>query len=214
MKKFVLILMIALAPLCVCAADFEDKVDVSEQVMLLTGGVDFDWVNMQQVKRDKIIELYRAQIFDNNDIEKIDKKAFRTDYKEFLKDGEKIAHYQLAIKNVKETPQANLASFFATFRDKQILYMYALQYKNNLKNAFYYDVLGNLRYVEVMSENYPNFPYHSVQYRNNGTVAGTIYFESQDTQYAYDREGNFKYLWHKSKMYDRNGKEIMSRTNW
>ena len=192
----------------------EVETNNSETVKLLTGGVDFDWVNMAQVKRDEMIEHYRSEIFDNNDISKFNKKEFRSQYKDFLKDEDRMTHYRLAYYDVKETKDANLSSFFKSFKNQQILYMYAIQYKNNMNHAFYYDVLGRLQYVDYMSENYPNFPYYSVQYRSNGTIAGTIYFVSKDIQYTYNSDGDFKYLWYKSKMYDRKGKEIMTRTNW
>ena len=192
----------------------EFETNNSETVTLLTGGVDFDWVNMAQVKRDEMIEHYRSEIFDNNEISKFNKKEFRSEYKNFLKDEDRMTHYRLAYYDVKETKDANLSSFFKSFKNQQILYMYAIQYKNNMNHAFYYDVLGRLQYVDYMSENYPNFPYYSVQYRSNGTIAGTIYFVSKDIQYTYNSDGEFKYLWYKSKMYDRKGKEIMTRTNW
>ena len=186
----------------------------TDTVTLLTGGVDFDWVNMEQVKRDEMIDHYRAAIFEGNEMSKFDKKEFCTEYKDFLKDEERMTHYRLAYYDVKETKDANLSSFFKKFKDRQILYMYAIQYKNNMNHAFYYDVLGRLQYVDYMSKNYPNYPYYSVQYRSNGTIAGTIYFVSKDVQYTYNSDGEFKYLWYKSKMYDRKGKEIMTRTNW
>ena len=219
MKKIGFTLTILAFLACYSAVIAQEEISTpetgnSETVTLLTGGIDFDWVNMEQIKRDEMIEHYRAEIFDNNEISKFNKKEFRSEYKNFLKDTNRMTHYRLAYNDVKETKDANLSSFFKKFKDQQILYMYAIQYKNNLNHAFYYDVLGRLQYVDYMSENYPNFPYYSVQYRSNGTIAGTIYFVSKDIQYTYNSDGVFKYLWYKSKMYDRKGKEIMTRTNW
>lgn len=218
MKKFVIALTIAgLASIGNCLQAEEiisSPENQNEQVTLLSGGIDFDWVNMPQVKRDEMIEHYRSLIYNNNNLERINKKDFRKEYSDYLKDSDRMTHYRLAYYDVKETKDANLSSFFKTFKNQQVLYMYAIQYKNNMKHAFYYDVLGNLRYVDYMSENYPNFPYYSVQYRSNGTIAGTIYVVSQDVQYTYNEDGEFKYLWYKSRMFDKKGKEVMTRTNW
>lgn len=217
MKKFILALTIAgLVSIgnCLQAEEIVSPDRQDEQVTVLSGGIDFDWVNMSQVKRNEMIEKYRSLIYDNNNIERINKKDFRKEYANYLKDSDRMTHYRLAYYDVKETKDANLSSFFKTFKNQQVLYMYAIQYKNDMKHAFYYDVLGNLRYVDYMSENYPNFPYHSVQYRSNGTIAGTIYVVSQDIQYTYNEDGEFKYLWYKSKMFDQKGKEVMTRTNW
>ena len=79
---------------------------------------------------------------------------------------------------------------------------------------FYYDPYGRLRYVDVISENYPNFPYNSKQYKSNGKLVSAIYFTSKDMQYMYEPDGEFKGLWYKEKMYDRHGKQTVIRTNW
>ena len=107
-----------------------------------------------------------------------------------------------------------MAGFFKKFGGDNVLYSYALQPKEDMKHAYYYSALGHLAYVDNISDNYPNFPYYSKQYRANGKLAGAIYFESRDMQYTYDPKGKFKGVWYKEKMYDINGKEILSRTNW
>ena len=117
----------------------------------------------------------------------------------------------LAKDDVKETEDANICSFYYK---KNILIIYALQYKDNPRNVFYYDPYGRLRYVDVISENYPNFPYNSKQYKSNGKLVSAIYFTSKDMQYMYEPDGEFKGLWYKEKMYDRHGKQKVIRTNW
>lgn len=92
--------------------------------------------------------------------------------------------------------------------------MYAIQYKNKPRTAYYYSGFGKLRYVDEISDNYPNFPYYSKQYRADGTLAGAIYFTSRDMQYIYEPDGKFKGVWFKEKMFDINAKQILTRTNW
>ena len=38
--------------------------------------------------------------------------------------------------------------------------------------------------------------------------------EKKDMQYMYKPNGKFKGVWYKDKMYDRNGKQTLTRTNW
>ena len=111
----------------------------------------------------------------------------------------------------KQTENENICAFF--FK-KDILLVYALQYKENPYNVYYYNAYGNLQYIDEISENYPNFPYSSKQYRKNGKLISAIYFTSHDTQYMYEADGEFNGLWHKDKMYDKNGKQKVTRTNW
>ena len=200
MKKFLVILGIILAGNLCFAQD-----------SVITGGVDFNWINMSQLERDNEIDEYQKILFGDNIETKIQKKEFRKNYKEFLKDKNFKSNYQLAQNGITETSDAKLCAFF--YKEK-LLYMYAIQYKEKPHNVYYYHGFGNLKYVDVLSENYPNFPYYSKQYRSNGTLAGAIYFVSHDLQYIYLPDGTFKGVWYKEKMFDRNAKLILTRTNW
>ena len=71
-----------------------------------------------------------------------------------------------------------------------------------------------VQYVDDISDNYPNYPYNSKQYRKNGELVSAIYFTSPDTQYMYKPNKEFKGLWYKEKMFDANGKQTVERTNW
>lgn len=201
MKKFLLILGILILGNFVCAED-----------TVLTGGVTFDWVNMEQVQRDEAIDNYKNIIFTDTENPDYKKKEFKEKYKEYLKDTEYKTHYRLSNAGVKETEKARICAFFA--EKPKVLYMYALQYKDKPERVFYYTPFGKLMYVDEMSENYPNFPYYSKQYRINGHLVGAIYFTDKDTQYTYEPDGKFKGVWYMDKMFDSKAKLIMTRTNW
>lgn len=171
----------------------------------------FDWVDITQVERDEKIQQYKEILFNEGQVTKIKKKVFREKYANFLKDENWKEHYRLAKLGVQETEEAKLCAFFLK---KDLLLIYALQYKNNPQRVYYYNAYGTLQYVDEISENYPNFPYNSKQYRRNGKLVSAIYFTSHDTQYMYGPEGEFTGLWHKSKMYDKHGKQKVTRTNW
>lgn len=177
----------------------------------LSGEVNFDWVDITQVQRDAAIDKYREELFGEQGIGIIDKKEFRNKFKEFLKDENYREHYRLTKMGQTETEDAKLCAFFYK---NEILIIYAIQYKNNPRNVYYYNAYGRLQYVDDISDNYPNFPYNSKQYRKNGKLISAIYFTSPEMQYMYEPDGKFKGLWYKEKMYDKNGKQTVERTNW
>lgn len=184
---------------------------VNAEGILLTGEAQFDWIDMSQIQRDSTIEYYHEQLFGEDGINIYNKDDFKQKFAQYMKDTDYKTHYNLAKAGAKETDDANLCAFY--FK-KDILIIYAVQYKNNPRNVYYYDPYGHLKYVDDISENYPNFPYNSKQYRANGKLVSAIYFTSPDMQYMYEPDGKFKGLWYKEKMYDRNGKQKVIRTNW
>ena len=212
MKNFILILCILIIGKTALAVDLEQTVikENTPAPIVLTGNLVFDWLDISQIQRDEVIEKYKSELFGEDTVYKYDKKDFRNEYKDFLKDPDYKRHYMLVSENVTETDTENLCGFYR----KKLLISYAIQYKNDLRTVFYYDALGKLRYVDKFSENYPNFPYMSKQYRANGTLVSAIYFMSHDMQYMYNSDKSFKGAWYKDKMYDSRAKQILTRNNW
>lgn len=198
MKKFLIIAYMLFLGLCANA-------------LTLTGEAQFDWVDISQVQRDERINTYREELFGENALMTIDKGAFKQTFKPFKKDDNFKNHYHLVKREVKETDDANLCAFLSK---NDLLLAYAIQYKNNLTNIYYYNAYGRLIFVDDISKEYPKFPYTSKQYKANGKIISAIYFVSPDMQYMYNPDGSFKGLWYKDKMYDKNGKQKVTRTNW
>ena len=182
----------------------------SEQIVL-KGNINFDWVTKTQLERDTNIEHIRKTLYSDNPTSKYSKKEFRNTYKDYLNDKNTKQHYIQVLSGIKETETENIAGFYA-LKDK-ILYAYAIQYKNNPMTVYYYDTLGNLRYVDKFSDNYPNYPYYSHQYYANGKLISSIYFTAYDTQYMY-KNGKFIGVWFKDTMFNSKAKKIMTRTNY
>lgn len=212
MKKILLLLCILMIGKAALAADLTENVvkENTPAALVLTGNLVFDWLDISQIDREKVIEKYKSELFGEDTVYKFDKKEFKNEYKDFLKDADYKRHYMLVSNNVKETDTENLCGFYKG----KLLIIYAVQYKNDLRTVYYYDTLGKLRYVDKMSDNYPNFPYMSKQYRANGTLVSAIYFMSHDMQYMYNSDASFTGAWYKDKMYDSHAKQILTRTNW
>lgn len=202
MKKNLILLLLFLVILSPSIA--------SEQITL-NGNINFDWVTKTQLERDTNIEHIRKTLYSDNPTSKYSKKEFMNTYKDYLKDKNTKQHYIQVLSGIKETETENIAGFYA-LKDK-ILYAYAIQYKNNPMTVYYYDTLGNLRYVDKFSDNYPNYPYYSHQYYANGKLISSIYFTAYDTQYMY-KNGKFIGVWFKDTMFNSKAKKIMTRTNY
>lgn len=174
--------------------------------------VAFDWLDITQAQRDENIEHYRNLLFeDNSSRVYFTKDEFKKEFKTYYKDKDFKLHYMLTNNGVTEDEDAKYCAFYYK---NNTLVMYAIQYKNNPNKAFYYTAFGGLRYTDVMSDEYPNFPYTSMQYNKKGQLKSAIYFISKDLQYMYGPEKEFQGLWYKDKMYDKKGKQVLTRTNW
>ena len=176
MKRFIAILVILLMGKVSLCADFEQTSVDETTAPVLTANIVFDWLDINQIDRDAVIEKYQSELFPDDTVYKYQKKEFRSEYNDFLKDADYKRHYMLVTNNVRETNDENLCGFYLG----RILISYAIQYKNDLRTVYYYDTFGHLKYVDKLSENYPNYPYTSKQYRVNGTLVSAIYFISHD----------------------------------
>lgn len=200
MKKIVLLILLIL---------FINPVFAEDTV--LQGVVSFNWANKSQFARDKNIEEIQNIIYKDNIEKKYPGNSLKLIYKNYLKDYNLKMHYDEITEGKKENQNERLAGFYK-FNGK-IMYMYGVQYKDDKYTTYYYDLFGNLRYIDRMSKNYPNFPYYSHQYRITGELAGSIYFTSYDTQYVF-KNGKFQGVWYKDTMFDAKARKIMTRTNY
>lgn len=178
----------------------------------LEASVSFDWLDVSLAQRDEYISKYKNLLFENNSTKiYFNKDEFKTKFAKYKKDKEFKLHYMLTNEGVTEDEDARYCAFF--YR-KNTLIMYAIQYKNNSTNAFYYSAFGKLYYTDVMSDEYPNFPYTSMQYDRKGNLKSAIYFISKDFQYMFGPDKEFQGVWYKDKMYDKNGKSVLTRSRW
>ncbi len=225
MKKFIVSILVLVGILAVPKAySFENivsqddieqpKVEKVKEVAEVEpiAKVNFDWLNLNTEERQQKADYYKELLFTNNK-SKIEytSEEFKKTFEKFYKDREFKHHYMLTNNGVTEDEEAKYCPFY--YR-KGTLVMYAIQYKNTPRKAFYYTAFGKLYYTDLMSDEYPSFPYTSMQYDRKGNLKSAIYFVSKDMQYMYGADKNFAGLWYKEKMYDMEGKEVSSRTKW
>jgi len=169
----------------------------------LTGEVSFDWTFKNQEERNKTISYYHNILFENIQ-QKTDKEAFA----EYKKDKEKDLNTYFLRNNLLFLQDRKLAGFYIF---EKILYIYALKYENSKKNIYYYDAMGNLRYVDILEKPYDEYPYKAYQYNNKGKLIGVAYYVSEDDQYAFKADGKFYCRWYQDKCYDKKAKMVITR---
>ena len=172
--------------------------------------IQYDWINKSELEKEAIINEVKDIIFENGEIKKEDN--FKQTFKGLKKDKSYKEHYLAASAGYKEYKDFNISAFY--YKKQKHIYMYALQDKKDITKNYYYDVLGNLRYIDFIYGEYPDYPYHSVQYSITGKPISAIYFISKDTQYLYEPDGTFKGLWYKHNLYDEHSKIILKRTSY
>lgn len=188
------------------------EVQVTNVNAPLEATVSFDWLDIDLAQRENQIQHYKDLLFTNNSSHiYFTNDEFKKEFAKYYKDKDFKLHYMLTNNGVTEDEDAKYCAFFYK---KKTLVLYAIQYKNTPNKAFYYTAFGGLRYTDLMSDEYPNFPYTSMQYDQKGQLKSAIYFASKDLQYMFGPDKEFQGIWYKDKMYDKNGKQVLTRTNW
>ena len=172
--------------------------------------IQYDWINKSEVEKEAIISEVHDIIFENESLPKIEN--FKSQFKELKKDKNYKEHYLAASAGYKEFKDNNISAFY--FKKQKHIYMYALQNKKDVSKSYYYDALGNLRYIDFNFGEYPEYPYYTIQYRISGEPVSAIYYVSKDNQYLYEPDGTFKGVWYKHNLYDRKSKVILTRTTY
>lgn len=193
----IIILLIFSIP---CFANYND---------IFIADIQYDWIDKSQMEKEIMINEIKDEIF-KKQYTKIEN--FKSQFQEKLKDKKRVEHYLAASSGYKEYEDKNISAFY--YKKMKNIYMYALQDKKDLKKAYYYDVMGNLRYVDFIEGEYPDFPYYSVQYKINGEPISVIYTVSEDCQYLFKPTGEFEGVWYKHNLYNQNSKVILTRTTY
>lgn len=199
MFKKLLITLCLMIPLC-ASANYND---------VYVANIEYDWINKSALEKEAMITEIHDIIFTENLAKRQDLKTL---FKDKLKDKDHVDNYLAASAGYKEYKGNNISAFY--YKKMTNPFMYALQDKEDTSNAFYYDAMGNLRYVDFINGDYPDYPYYAIQYRINGTPVSAIYFISQDCQYLFKPNGDFEGVWYKHKLYNKSNKVILTRTTY
>ena len=171
--------------------------------------IQYDWINKSEVEKEAIISEVRDIIFEEP-VEK--QKDFKKQFKDMLKDKDHLDHYFAASAGYKELGDYNISAFY--YKKMKNIYMYALQNKKDVTKAYYYDALGNLKYVDFITGEYPDFPYYAIQYRISGKPVSAVYYVSKDCQYLFKPDGTFEGVWYKHNLYNKESEIILTRTTY
>lgn len=215
MKKFLLLLFLILLSMGNSFA-FEDifveeKPPITEQKIIESPQIIFDWFDINAEEKIRRINEFSEIIFGNNSKIYLNKTDFNKELAKYKRDKNFKHHYMLANNGVTEDEDAKYNPFYYK---NNTLVIYAIMYNNDIHHALYYNPYGRLFYVDITSDEYPKFPYYSMQYDRKGSLKSAIYFVSHDIQYMYNSNKEFIGVWYKDKMYNIEGKQISTREGW
>lgn len=201
MSKLKLALIIILSAQAIAFANYND---------IYIADIQYDWIDKSLIEKETIISEVRDIIFEKGPLSK--QEGFKDAFKDKLKDKNHRENYLAASAGYKEYKENNISAFY--YKKQKHIYMYAIQDKKDLEKTFYYDALGNLRYVDFNYGEYPDYPYYTIQYSISGKPVSAIYYVSKDNQYLYEPDGVFKGVWYKHNLYDKHSKVILTRTSF
>lgn len=176
---------------------------------VLVADIQYDWINKSALEKEEIITEIHDIIFTSTVDVRTDLKTL---FKDKLKDKNYLENYMAAAAGYKEYKENNISAFYYKKMTKPFIYV--LQDKKDTSTAFYYDAMGNLRYIDFIDGEYPNYPYYAIQYRITGKPISVVYYVSEDCQYLYKPSGEFEGVWYKHKLYNKNNKVILTRTTY
>ena len=176
---------------------------------IYVANIEYDWINKSELEKTAIIDEVRDIIFEQPLSQRDDLKTI---FQQRLKDKEYKEHYMAASAGYKEYKEYNISAFY--YKKFKHIYMYALQDKKDLSKSFYYDALGNLRYIDFIDGDYPDYPYSAIQYKISGEPVSAIYYVSKDCQYLFKPDGEFEGVWFKHKLYNGKNKVVLTRTTY
>ena len=210
MKKIIVFVLFLFLALPSFSAMITEEPFISPEAKPIEASITFDWISKTQLQRDENIKQIQGILFNDKTVLKYNKKAFKEQYKDFIKNKNFATDYEEIINGKREDAEKYYCGFFW----QKLLVAYGIQYKNDLKHVYYYDAMGGLKWIDIFSPDYPNFPYWSYQYFLNGELAAAYYYVSREDQYVFDANKKFRGRWYKENMYNRKAKVVMTRSNY
>lgn len=162
-------------------------------------GQEFDWAILSQKEKNERVENIFKTMFPTGKITNYTRKEFRETFKKHLKDKDAKIHYDAIIAGYRDYKNVNLEPYY--YKNTGCLYMYALQYKNDLSKTYYYSVLGNLKFVDVRYGDLVNCPCYIKKYGKDGKLKRAAYIQNKDIIYTYSSKGQFEGVQYKSTLY-------------
>lgn len=162
-------------------------------------GQDFDWAILSpKEKNERVTDIFKT-MFPTGTITSYSRKVFKETFKNHLKDRNSKTHYDAIVAGYKEYKSVKLEPYY--YKNTDCIYMYALQYKNDLTKTYYYSVLGNLKFVDMRYGDLENCPCYIKKYGKDGKLKRAAYIQNKDIIYVFNSKGKFEGVQYKSTMY-------------
>ena len=138
---------------------------------------------------EEYINIAKSEVFSKDLIRNIETTEFKDIVAKHKKDNNYLENYYAAQSGYKYFKNNNLNGIFTKM---DIMYMYTLQERSNLRVIYYYDIFGNLKDIEFLYGNYPAYPYFSRKYTVKGKFKSAAYYFNKSDVVNFDKSGNTK----------------------
>ena len=92
--------------------------------------------------------------------------------------------------------------FLCPFYLNETIVSYAVTYKNNSINTYYYNVFGSLLKIDIQN-NETKFPKRILSYSRFGSLIGVIFETSEEEEFVYDKNGKLLARWLNQDLYNK-----------
>lgn len=158
----------------------------------------FDWTYISNEERkDRVITIFKI-MFPKGYVTNFPKKFLQSRLKQHLKDRNFKEHYEAVCSGQTHYRDVDMQPFVD---EKNFVYMYALQFTKTPQRTFYYDALGNLRFVDFRYGSFPECPYYTKKYSIDGKLIRAMYLQNPETMYIYSETGAFLGVKHDNQIY-------------
>ena len=128
----------------------------------------------------------------------VERKIDRTLFADFLHDKNRKENLELMNKKIVEQNDRFLCPFYLN----ETIVSYAVTYKNNPINTYYYNVFGSLLKIDIQN-NETKFPKRILSYSRFGSLIGVIFETSEEEEFVYDKNGKLLARWLNQDMYNK-----------
>ena len=148
----------------------------------------FDWMYLSNSeRRDRVTTIFKI-MFPKGYVSNFPKNFLKSKLKAHLKDRNFAAHYEAVCSGRMHYRDVDLQPFV---NEKNYVYMYALQFTKNPQRTFYYDALGNLKFIDFRYGSFPECPFYTKKYSIDGKLIRAMYMQNPETMYIYSETGSF-----------------------
>ena len=142
---------------------------------------------INEERKTRVLTIFKI-MFPKGYVTNFPKKYLQSKLKNHLKDRNFKDHYEAVCSGITHFKDVDLQPFV---NDKNFVFMYAMQFSKTPQRTFYYDAMGNLKFIDFRYGSFPECPYYTKKYSIDGKLIRAMYLQNPETMYIYSETGTF-----------------------